>query len=194
MGVNRLTVLSLGIVLLSCPKYLLAQHGGHGGGRRGAPGAGSTGTSDSSLTDFNRALAVQATPDQASHFQEWAKGTETARKLVQDLVRQSGASDSTKKSTALKDSVEEAQGGSQDFLKSFSKSQKSGLKELAKKLEKAESEVGKQWKILKKQLTEAKADSNGIAGTADLLEKALGEFQSQQMSLGQEMGIQKPAM
>ena len=36
--------------------------------------------------------------------------------------------------------------------------------------------------------------SGAIAGTADRLEKALAEFQTQQMSLGKEMGIQAPAM
>ena len=40
----------------------------------GAPGsAGSAGTSDTGLTDFNHALAVQATPDQASRFLSLAK-------------------------------------------------------------------------------------------------------------------------
>ena len=35
--------------------------------------------------------------------------------------------------------------------------------------------------------------SEGIAGAADRLEKALEEFQSQQTGLGKEMGIQTPA-
>jgi chromosome segregation ATPase len=64
------------------------------------------------------------------------------------------------------------------------------LKELSKKLEKADSEVAKQWKALDKQLVEAKADREGIAGAADKLEKALAEFQAQQLNLGKEMGIQ----
>jgi hypothetical protein len=76
---NRLAVLALGIVLLFCSYHAFGQHGGHGGGRGGAP-------SDSSLQDFNHALAVQATPDQASQFQSLAKSTETARKQAQDLV------------------------------------------------------------------------------------------------------------
>jgi len=33
-----------------------------------------------------------------------------------------------------------------------------------------------------------------ISGTADKLEKALAEFQAQQLSLGKEIGIQTPAM
>jgi len=93
----------------------------------------------------------------------------------------------------LKDAMEEAQGGNQDFVKSFTKSQKAGLKELTKKLEKADSEVAKQWKDLEKQLGEPKANKEAIPDTAERLEKALEEFQSQQISLGKEMGIQTPA-
>ena len=74
-------------------------------------------------------------------------------------------------------------------MKSFTKSQKAGLKELTKKLEKADSEVSKQWKDLEKQLRGVKAASEGMAGSADRLEKALEEFQSQQIELGKEMGI-----
>ena len=148
---------------------------------------------DASLSDFNRALAVQATPDQTSHFPELTKSTEAARKLAQDFRGLGGKADSAndfaKQSAALKSAVEEAQGGNQDFVKSFTKSQKAGLKELTKKVEKADSEVGKQWKDLEKQLSGVKAANEGIAGSADKLEKALEELQSQQIELGKEMGI-----
>src|ERR1700730_16483177 len=70
MCVKRLSLLAIWTLLLLSARNLLAQHGGHGsgGGRRGTPGAGSGDTSDAGLTDFNHALAVQATSDQISHF------------------------------------------------------------------------------------------------------------------------------
>jgi hypothetical protein len=102
--------------------------------------------------------------------------------------------DFSRQTTALKDAVEEVQGGNKYFLKSFSKSQKSGLKELTKNLEKADSEVAKQKKVLDQQVGTAKENSDGIASTADKLGRALTEFQSQQLSLGKEMGIETPAM
>lgn len=195
---GRVAVLVIGAMLLLSAPNLLAQHGGGhgggGGGRRGTPGGGST--TDASLTDFNHALAVQATPDQTSHFPELTKSTETARKLAQELSELSGKAggptEFSQKSAALKSAVEEAHGANQDFVKSFTKSQKAGLKELAKKLDKADSEVAKQWKELEKQLG-AKANGEGAAGSAEKLEKALEEFKSQQISLGTEMGIQAPA-
>ncbi len=194
---SRAAVLIIGVMMIFSTSSLLAQHGGHGGGgggRHGAPGAAST--ADSSLVDFNHALAVQATPDQTSHFPGLTKSTEAARKLAQELAQVSGKADSptesVKKSAALKSAVEEAQGANQDFVKSFTKSQKAGLKELAKKLEKADSEVAKQWKELERQLGE-NANGEAIAGSADKLEKALEEFKSQQIGLGTEMGLQSPA-
>ena len=185
---NRSLVLGVAALLALSVSTALAQHGGHGGGgggRRGSPGAGDT--SDASLVDFNRALAVQATSDQVSHFPELTKSTEAARKLAVDFRGVSGKADSEtefyKKTAGLKEALEEAQGSNQDFVK------KAGLKELTKKLEKADSEVTKQWKDLEKQLGGAKSVSEGIAGAADRLEKALEEFQSQQIELGKEMGI-----
>jgi hypothetical protein len=198
MRLSRLAVLGVGIFLLVCAPALWAQYGGHGGGgRRGTPGAGSGDTSDAGLTDFNHALAVQATADQTSHFQDLVRSTEKARKLAQDLsgpgAKADSATDFSRRTAALKDAVEEAQGVNQDFVRSFTKSQKAGLKELAKKMEKADSEVTKQWKELEKQIGGANGVSEGIAGAADRLEKALEEFQSEQIGLGKEMGIQTPA-
>ena len=88
--------------------------------------------------------------------------------------------------------MEDAQGGNKYFVKSFSKSQKSGLKELTKKLEKVDSEVAKQKKALDQQLGRPKGEA--IASAAGKLEKALAKFQTQQLSLGKEMGIQTSAM
>ena len=196
---SRLTALALGTVLLFCPHGAFGQHGGHGGGRGGAPhSTGGGTTSDSSLQDFNHALAVQATADQASQFRALAKGTEAARKQAQDLLqlaaKANNSADFSQQTAALKDAVEDAQGGNKYFVKSFTKSQKAGLKELTKKLEKADSAVARQRKVLDQKLGHAKGDSEGIASTADRLEKALAEFQTQQLSLGKEMGIQTPAM
>ena len=196
---KRLGTLAIGIILLLCSHDLMAQHGGHGGGRRGASGtAGSGSTSDSGLQDFNHALAVQATPDQASKFQSLAKGTEAARKQAQDLLRLAAKADEPAEFrqhvAALKDAVEDLQAGNKAFVSSFSKSQKSGMKELTKKLDKADSEISKQKKALEQRLGLPQDDDQGVAGLADKMEKALADFQAEQMSLGKEMGIEQPAM
>lgn len=195
---NRRGDSALGIVVLLCSLSAFGQHGGHGGGggRGGAPrGTGST--SDSSLQDFNHALAVQATPDQVSRFQSLAKSTEDARKQAQDLLRLAAKADDPNDFSyhvaALKGSVEVVQADNRSFVNSFTKSQKSGLKELTKKLDKADSEVTKQKKALDQRLGLPQGNDEGVASMADKLEKALTDFQKQQLSLGKDMGIQVPA-
>jgi hypothetical protein len=197
--VHRLTGLAMAAILLLCTHGAFGQHGGHGGGRRGASGrAGSGETSDSGLQDFNHALAVQATPDQTSRFQSLAKSTEAARKQAQDLLRLAAKTDDpaefSQHVAALKDAVEDVQSENRSFVKSLSKSQKSGLKELTKKLDKADSEITKQKKVLDQRLGLPQGDDEAVASLADKMEKALADFQAQQLSLGKEMGIQVPAL
>ena len=195
---NRVCGLALGMVLILASHDALGQHGGHGGGgSRGGEPRGTGSTSDSSLQDFNHALTVQATPDQVSRFQSLAKSTEDARKQAQDLLRLAAKADDpaefSRHVTGLKDAVEVVQGDNKSFVKSLSKSQKSGLKELTKKLDKADSEVTKQKKALDQRLGLPQGDDQGIASLADKMEKALAQLQAQQLSLGKEMGIQVPA-
>jgi hypothetical protein len=194
--VHRLA--GLAAIVLLCTLAALGQHGGPGGGRRSASsGTGSGATTDSGLRDFNHALAVQATPDQASRFQSLAKSTEEARKQSQDLLRLDAKADDpadfSQHVAALKDAVEGVQSGNRSFVKSLSKSQKAGLKELTKKLDKADSEVTKQKKVLDRRLGLPQGDDEAVASSADKMEKALAGFQAEQLSLGKEMGIQAPA-
>jgi len=194
--VHRLA--GLAAIVLLCTLAALGQHGGPGGGRRSASsGTGSGATTDSGLRDFNHALAVQATPDQASRFQSLAKSTEEARKQSQDLLRLDAKADDpadfSQHVAALKDAVEGVQSGNRSFVKSLSKSQKAGLKELTKKLDKADSEVTKQKKVLDRRLGLPQGDDEAVASLADKMEKALAGFQAEQLSLGKEMGIQAPA-
>jgi hypothetical protein len=197
---NRVCGLALGMVLILASHDALGQHGGHsgGGGSRGGAPRGTGSTRDSGLQDFNHALAVQATPDQTSRFQSLAKSTEDARKQAQDLLRLAAKADDpaefSRHVAALKDAVEVVQGHNKSFVKSLSKSQKFGLKELTKKLDKADSEVTKQKKALDRRLGLPQGDDEGIASLADKMEKALAELKAQQLSLGKEMGIQSPTM
>ena len=97
-------------------------------GAAGQPSAGGGSTADPNLRDFSHALAVQATPDQAQQFEVLAKNTELARKQAQELVqlasRAKNSADFSQQTSALKDAVEDAQGGNKYFVKSFTKSQK----------------------------------------------------------------------
>jgi hypothetical protein len=92
-------------------------------------------------------------------------------------------------SEPLTDTVEEAQADSEKFVRSFTEAQKSGLKAVTKRLGKANAEITKQSKALNQRLGQSKFDGKQIAGIAEKLDKALGDFQTEHGTLGTEMGI-----
>jgi hypothetical protein len=188
---NRLIWPVCGIVLLMNPQTLLAQRlGGHGAGTARAP-AGVSSTDD--LKDFKRAVALQASPDQVVQFRRLTEGTQVARKSAQDLLKlgeNASKTDLSRPTNLLVSALEESQTDNQDFLQSFSAVQKSGLKEVTKKLDKANSDVTKRSKALTRDLERSRIDRQQIvSGVAKKLDKALSDLQARQLAIGKEMGI-----
>ncbi len=190
---NRLSVLVCGIVLLMSPHPLLAQHGGHGAGA-GHPSTGAPNPepNSSDINDFNRAIALQATPDQVARFRQLMKSTEAATKEAQDLTQhaENAAKPDSSRYAGLNDAVEEARSNNLQFLRTFSASQQSGLKHLTKKLSKADSNVSRQSKALAKELERSEINGKKITTVVQELDKALTGFQTEQLDIGKEMGIQ----
>lgn len=183
---NRLLGLVCGIVLLINPSSLLAQRrGGHGGGSTRP--AGTSGTDD--LKDFKRALALQASPDQVAQFQKLTESTQVARKSAQDLLQvaeNASKADLFRSTDRLASALDQAQTANKHFLQSFSDAQKSGLKEITKKLNKSDSELTKQGRTLTQG---SRITGPQISGVAEKLDKALSDFQARQLAIGSEMGI-----
>jgi hypothetical protein len=188
-NVNRLIWLVCGIFLLMSPRPLLAQ-------RRGGQGAvrPSTGVPDTDdPTGFKRAVVLQATPDQVIQFRQLTSSTQVARKHAQDLLQlaEDGSKPNVLHSTnPLTSAVEDAQTNTEQFLRSFSAAQKSGLKNVTKKLGKANSDVTKQNNALNLGLRHSGIDGKQIASVVQKLDKALGDLQTKQLAVGTEMGIQ----
>ncbi len=180
-------------MLLLCPLFVVGQHGGHRGST-GSSGGTTTPAEDPDLATFKHAVAVQASEEQIAQFHRMIKSTQTAERQAHDLRNVSaGENDSeglTSKATSLQDSIEEAQSENRDFRRSFSDSQEAGLKNLTKKLTKSDSAVSKGAKAITQELDERTLAAERLVKAAANLEKALTEFQSDQMNLGKEMGIQ----
>jgi hypothetical protein len=188
---NRLIWLVCGIALLMNPHTLLAQRrGGHGAGTARAP-AGVSSTDD--LKDFKRAVALQASPDQVVQFRRLTESTQVARKSAQDLLKlaeNASKTDLFRSTNPLASALERAQTDNQNFLQSFSHVQKSGLKEVTRKLDKANSDVTKRSKALTRDLERSRIAGQQISGVAEKLDKALSDLQARQLAIGSEMGIQ----
>ena len=151
------------------------------------------------LKDFHQAMAVQATDEQRAAFIKVAQCIQAAsdrlkafRGLLQNVPSSSPLSD---RATTLDQAIEQARAGNKNFLASFSTKQKSGLKDIAKKLEKADSDLDKQVKALDQivQIVQtSKSNGEPIASSAASLAKELASFQDEQLALGREMGILLP--
>ncbi|MGB6472839.1 MAG: hypothetical protein WBF04_02035 [Candidatus Sulfotelmatobacter sp.] len=202
------------IAVLTSPATMLAQHAGGGGGRS-QPGANSrpvicvhdcvdphTGLGPGDDRNLERLMAVQATPEQTTSFNSFLKDVQAARDQLQTFTRllrtvpaPSAPSDraSIPDQTILDQTIEKVRAASQNFLASFSSVQKSGLKDVTKKVENADSDLDKQKAAFDRTLQTAKAESAPIAASAANLDTALASFQNQQLALGREMSIVLPS-
>jgi hypothetical protein len=195
---SGLAVLLVGIALLASPSPALAQRGGGGGHGVPAAGGGRPGGVDEKddLKDFHRAIAVQASADQRDAFAKIAQYAQDASDRLQafreSLQKAPASSVLTDRATSVNQALEKARAGNQNFLASFSSAQKSGLKDVNRKLAKADSDLDKQTKTFDQVVHTAKPESEQMASSAASLEKALASFQSEQLALGKEMSILLP--
>jgi hypothetical protein len=188
---NRLTWLVCGIVLLMIPHTLLAQ-GRRGQGASTAPRPTGVSSTDD-FKDFKRAIALQASAEQVVQFGRLTESTQVARKSAQDLLKlaeDASKTDLFRSTNPLPSALEKVQTDNQNFLQSFSALQKSGLKEVTKKLEKTNSDVTRRNKALTRDLERSRTASRQISGVAEKLDKALSDLQARQLAIGSEMGIQ----
>ena len=180
------------LALMGAPSAL-AQY--HGGGHRnsGAVSGPTPDTRNDDLKDFERIVALQASPDQIVQFERLRASTREARRRAQELLLLPSAADKTdwiSKAGPLSDAVVDAQDDNDKFLQSFSKEQREGLKKILKKLQRADSELTSGSKALDRSLHQNVAGGDQIPDIIERLDKALGDFQFQQLAIAPEMGIQ----
>ena len=142
--------LSAGSLLLLCPLAASAQrHGGAGAGGGGisAITRPSGVKEEDTLKDFHQAMAVQATSQQTAEFQALVKSTEATQAELQIFSQQvqKGTADPASRESFDK-SLEDARNETKKFQQGFSPAQKSGLKEIAKRLAKADSDLEQEQK------------------------------------------------
>lgn len=187
---QRSIVVAFVIVLVLCPCSLLAQRGGGRGGRGSTGGASGSPSETQEMKDFKLGAAVQANERQVALFQALAKDAEVARSQAGELVRLGKMTPD--QFTILGAAIETARDESKNFLSSLSEQQKSGLKASRKNVEKAGSDVGKNWDALNQQFERTNKNDQQIAAEMTKLEKALAKFVTEQWDLADKMGIQNP--
>jgi hypothetical protein len=190
----------LALALLVSPQIMFAQHGGGGRITIGGGGGGLSrpdGVSEKDdLKDFHRALALQATAEQRAAFAKVEQYAQAAADQIQSFRKSlAGASPLSGRATTLDTSIAEALASHQNFLTSLSALQKSDLKEILRRLEKAQSDLEKQVMTFD-QIVESQAprtpDDPPVARAVETLEHGVAAFQNDQFALAREMSIRFP--
>jgi hypothetical protein len=194
--VKRVTLIVCCTLVLTSGSAFAQYQGGGGGHHNVAPPPGPTPeTKNNDLKGFERAVALQATPEQIAQFRELSASTEAARKNAQDLLRlpeTASKPDWIHTSYPLTNELEETTADNDKFLLSLSKEQEQGLKKLTKKLRKTGSELTSQSRALILNLEKDDLDGKQMADLVQKLDKALSDLHSQQLAIAAEMGIQSP--
>lgn len=179
----------LAAVLLLSTTFATAQHHGGHGVTIGATGLSRPDGVDEkdTLKDFHHAVAVQASTQQIAEFQQMVKSTATAQDKLHSFTK-SADKPAREGTTSLDQVLEDARMRNKKFQEGFSDPQKSGLKELTKRLEKADVDLEQEAKRFD-QSVQSESGAADISARADSFDKALTEFSNQQLALGREMGI-----
>jgi hypothetical protein len=213
LGNAAALIIGVGIALLASSSTMLAQRGGGGGAGAIGPTGGRNAapviclydcpalrdglSSEDSLKNFRRVMAVQATEEQRAAFARIAKYIQDAsdqlRSFRESLQKApaSGLAEGklSNNATAITPAIEKVLASNHNFLTSFSAAQETGLKETTRKLAIVESDLDRQSKAFDQIVHLAKLDGEQIAGSAANLDKALASFQNEHLALGKEMSI-----
>lgn len=184
---KKLYIFMVGMALVISTQPLLAQHSGHG---MGGMGTGSSGHIDTTMSDMQKMMAVQATEEQSVHLRSWLQSTATLSKQLDELrglAASNGSGEFSNALNAFKTALEANVAVHDEFVNNLSGPQRSGLKKPVQKLDKA-----------KVTLVKTSAELSGTAGhaknakqLADVLQKtkkAIDELQREQQRLVSEMG------
>ncbi len=191
-SIFAMRTLMLGLLFLSLPTALPAQRHG-GGGSGGGFGLGAISRPDGvderdSLRDFHQVVALQASSQQVADFQAVIQKADAAKTASQSLLQPAGKEVTPDQFSPLNNAVDLLRTASKKFQDGFSAAQKAGLKELQKRLGKADSDLEQEQKRLSLSL-EAKATAPEITAHADSLDKTLTEFSNSLLAIGREMSI-----
>jgi hypothetical protein len=186
--------LILGLTLLVHPASAFAQRRGGSSSSTGQGGLDAYSRPDGvdekdSLQDFHHVLAVQATSQQIAEFQALVKATDAAKSALQTFTEHDAREKNTsaESDTPLDQAWQSVRNQNQHFEEGFSAAQRDGLKEILKRLDKAESDAEQERTKLDQSLQAG--NSQEVSSRDESLGRTLTEFSNEQLALGREMSI-----
>jgi len=200
--------LILALALFFAPARSLAQHGGGG---HASPGLGNApqkpiiciydcrnltrgdDLTGEDLKNFDRIMALQATPEQSSAFSGIVQDTQAASELLktfQQLLQKDPSPPlDPGRGASLDQAIGKARSGNQQFLASLSAGQQAGLKDIAVRLTNADADLARQLKGLEEVFQAPQPSRDNVAGAVTSLDKALTSLHASQLALGRAMSL-----
>ena len=188
-AMNKLLVLLIaGAALLMAAQPMLSQHQ-HGGGP--AVGGGSMPTSNPGASDFQKAIALQATAAQSAQVRSWMESTAALSARLDDLCHKSETgkpSDFRNELETIKGQLEDNNMSNNEFAAGLSASQRAALKKHVKRLGEASRALAEAFA----DITRASGETpNGklLIKSVQKATKAIAIEQQVQQRLADEMGV-----
>ncbi len=188
-AMNKLHVLLIaGAALLMAAQPMLAQHQ-HGGGP--AVGSGSIPTGNPGTSDFQKAIALQATATQSAQIRSWMQSTAALSARLGDLCHKSKTgkpSDFAIELETIKGQLEENNMSNNEVAAGLSASQRAALKKHIKKL----SETSHALAEASTDITRASGetpDGKLLTKSVQRATRAIAMEQQLQQRLADEMGV-----
>lgn len=151
---------------------------------------------DDDLKGFHQVMAVQGTPEQSTALVGLVNELQTAKEQLQKLrgmATKSPASALNSDGIVVFDqSLAGIRTRSENFLGSFSDAQKSGLKDLTKKMEESNAELGREEAGLHEASARPNTTYADVATGFSGMDKTLANVEEDQLALAREMGIIVP--
>jgi hypothetical protein len=183
MAGRRFLIVVYVVALCALGTVAQAQHRGN---RTNAAGNSTGPPVNEDLKQFDLAVVLQASPEQAKQFSDWANDTDSARKHA-EVLTQANTAEAASQTLAFTDVLDDLQTDHDRFFGGFTAPQKAGLKELVKKAAKTNGEITRESKNLKA----AGSNPQRVSTLAGKIAKALSELQTEQGDLASQMGIQR---
>ena len=188
-AMNKLQVLLIaGAALVMAAQPMLAQHQ-HGGGSAG--GGGFIPTGNPGVSEFQKAIALQATAAQSAQVLSWMQSTAALSARLGDLSHMSETgkpSDVTNELEAIKEQLEDNNISNNEFAADLSTPQRSALKKHIKRLGEASHALAEAFAEITRASGETPSETVLIRGV-QRARKAIAIEQQVQQRLADEMGV-----
>lgn len=181
----------LTVALILTPAFVLAQHGGHGGGSE--PGGFGQSGPDRAMRDLQKAILIQGTEEQRAQYKQYAGFAAQVREGAEALAGADGPSISSAQARTHANQIREALAGMQqthaDFEAGLAELQRKAVGKQTKKMKSLSTDLTVRLQALDQELTREEPDGRAVAQRGKKLLEVIRNWQSEQQKVADKLGV-----